>query len=71
MSRMHLYQNCSRKEVLKNSNLVGVMRVCSGLHSLEVAFPPHDSNDAGSNLAEVVEFLRMEKFREQVLQEGL
>jgi hypothetical protein len=38
---------------------------------LEVAFPPHDSGDAGSNLAEVVEFLRTEKFREQVLREGL
>jgi hypothetical protein len=34
-------------------------------------FPPHDSSDAGSNPAEVLEFLRMEKFREQVLQEGL
>jgi hypothetical protein len=27
--------------------------------------------DAGSNTAEVVEFLRTEKFREQVLREGL
>jgi hypothetical protein len=40
----------------------------SGLRSLEVAFPPHD---AGSNPAKVVEFLRTEKFREQVLREGL
>jgi hypothetical protein len=38
----------------------------SGLRSLEVAFPPHDSSDAGSNPAEAVEFLRTEKFREQV-----
>jgi hypothetical protein len=38
----------------------------SGLRSLEVAFPPHDSSDAGSIPAEVVEFLRMEKFREQI-----
>jgi hypothetical protein len=43
----------------------------SGLRSLEVAFPPHDSSDAGSNPAEVVEFLRTEKFSEQVLREGL
>jgi hypothetical protein len=28
--------------------------------SLEVAFPPHDSSDAGSNPAEVAEFLRTE-----------
>jgi hypothetical protein len=37
----------------------------SGLRSLGVKFPPHDSSDAGSNPAEVVEFLRTEKFREQ------
>jgi hypothetical protein len=37
----------------------------------EVTFPPHDSSDAGSNPAEVVEFLRTEKFGEQVLREGL
>jgi hypothetical protein len=43
----------------------------SGLRSLEVAFPPHDPSDAGSNPTEVVEFLRTEKFREQVLREGL
>jgi hypothetical protein len=43
----------------------------SGLRSLEVAFPHQDSSDAGSNPAEVVEFLRTEKFREQVLWEGL
>jgi hypothetical protein len=42
---------------------------CS-LRGLEVAFPPHDPSDAGSNLAEVIEFLRTEKFREQVLREG-
>jgi hypothetical protein len=29
---------------------------CSSLRSLEVAFPPHDSSDADSNPAEVVEF---------------
>jgi hypothetical protein len=34
----------------------------SGLRGLEVAFPPHDPRDAGSNPAEVVEFLRTEKF---------
>jgi hypothetical protein len=33
--------------------------------------PPHDSSDAVSNPAEVVEFLRTKKFREQVLREGL
>jgi hypothetical protein len=38
---------------------------------LEVTFPPHDPSDAGSNPKEVVEFLRTEKFREQVLREGL
>jgi hypothetical protein len=38
--------------------------VLSGLRGLEVTFPPHDP-------AEVVEFLRTEKFREQVLREGL
>jgi hypothetical protein len=43
----------------------------SGLRGLEVTFPPHDPSDAGSNPAEVVEFLRTEKFREQVLREGL
>jgi hypothetical protein len=37
----------------------------SGLRSLGVTFPPHDSSDMGSNPAEVVEFLRTEKFREQ------
>jgi hypothetical protein len=47
-----------------------VISILSGLRSLEVAFPP-DSSDAGSNPAEVVEFLRTEKFREQVLREGL
>jgi hypothetical protein len=29
----------------------------SGLRSLGLTFPPHDSSDAGSNPAEVVEFL--------------
>jgi hypothetical protein len=43
----------------------------SGLRGLEVMFPPHDPSDAGSNPAEVIEFLRTEKFREQVLREGL
>jgi hypothetical protein len=43
------------------------------LHYLKIQppFPPHDSSDAGSNPEEVVEFLRTEKFREQVLREGL
>jgi hypothetical protein len=31
--------------------------VFSGLRGLEVTFPPHDPSDAGSNPAEVVEFL--------------
>jgi hypothetical protein len=39
--------------------------------SVDSGNPPHDSNDGGSNPAEVVEFLRMEKFRDQVLREGL
>jgi hypothetical protein len=43
----------------------------SGLRGLEVTFPPHDPSDAGSNPTEVVEFLRTEKFREQVLRKGL
>jgi hypothetical protein len=43
----------------------------SGLHSLGVTFPPHDLSDAGSNPADVVEFLRTEKFREQVIREWL
>jgi hypothetical protein len=38
----------------------------SGLRGLEVAFP----GDAGSNPAEVVEFLRTEKFRERSPSEG-
>jgi hypothetical protein len=42
----------------------------SGLRSVGVTFPPHDSSDAGSNPAEGVVFLRAEKFREQVLREG-
>jgi hypothetical protein len=42
----------------------------SGLRGLEVAFPPHDPSDVGSNPAEVVEFLRMEKFRERSPSEG-
>jgi hypothetical protein len=42
----------------------------SGLRGLEVAFPPHDPRDAGSNPAEVVEFLRTEKFRERGPSEG-
>jgi hypothetical protein len=37
----------------------------SGLRGLEVTFPPLDPSDAGSNPAEVVEFLRAEKFRER------
>jgi hypothetical protein len=44
---------------------------CSGLRGLEVAFPPHDPRDAGSNPAEVVEFLRTEKFGNEVLRKGL
>jgi hypothetical protein len=42
----------------------------SGLRGLEVTFPPHDPSDAGSNPAEVVEFLRTEKFRERSPSEG-
>jgi hypothetical protein len=40
---------------------------CEYVESLGVTFPPHDSSDAGSNPAEVVEFLRTKEFREQVL----
>jgi hypothetical protein len=47
------------------------MNTISGLRSIGLTFLPHDSSDAGSNPAEVVEFLRTEKFREQVLREGL
>jgi hypothetical protein len=43
----------------------------SGLHGLEVAFPPHDPSDAGSIPAEVVEFFRTEKFGNKVLRKGL
>jgi hypothetical protein len=43
----------------------------SGLRGLEVAFPPHDPRDAGSNPAEVVEFFRAEKFGNEVLRKGL
>jgi hypothetical protein len=43
----------------------------SGLRGLEVAFPLHDPRDAGSNPAEVVEFLRTEKFGNEVLRKGL
>jgi hypothetical protein len=50
---------------------VAVKMCASGLHGVEVTFPPHDPSDTGSNPAEVVEFLRTEKFREQVLREGL
>jgi hypothetical protein len=45
--------------------LVALKSQLSGLRSLGVTFPPHDSSDAGSNPAEFVEFLRTEKFREQ------
>ena len=44
--------------------------ILSGLRGLDVTFPPHDSRFVGLN-PEVVEFLRAEKFREQVLREGL
>jgi hypothetical protein len=47
------------------------MALLNDLRSLGVRFPPHDSSDVGSNPAEVVEFLRTEKFREQILREGL
>jgi hypothetical protein len=47
---------------------VNICVYISGLHSLGVTFPPHD---ARSNPAEVVEFLRTEKFGEQVFREGL
>jgi hypothetical protein len=43
----------------------------SGLRGLEVAFPPHGPREAGSNPAEVVEFLRTEKFGNEVLRKGL
>jgi hypothetical protein len=43
----------------------------TGLRGLQVTFPPHDPSDVGSNPVEVGEFLRTEKFREQVLWEGL
>jgi hypothetical protein len=46
------------------------IRDVSGLRGLEVAFPPHDPSDAGSKPAEVVEFLRTEKFRERSPSEG-
>jgi hypothetical protein len=39
--------------------------VPGGLRGLEVTFPPLDPSDAGSNPAEVVEFLRTEKFKER------
>jgi hypothetical protein len=41
------------------------------LHETCVEIHIVDSSDAGSNPAEVVEFLRTEKFREQVLREVL
>jgi hypothetical protein len=44
---------------------IQLMVLKSGLRGLEVAFPPHDPSDAGSNPAEVVEFLSTEKFRER------
>jgi hypothetical protein len=50
---------------------MGVYMHISGLRGLEVTFPHHDPSDAGSNPAEVVEFLRTEKFRKQTLREGL
>jgi hypothetical protein len=46
-------------------NTVVVTYFYSGLRGLEVTFPPHDPRDAGSNPAEVVEFLRTEKFWER------
>jgi hypothetical protein len=51
--------------------LISIVIALSSLLGLEVMFPPHDPRDAGSNPVEVVEFLRTEKFREQVLREGL
>jgi hypothetical protein len=68
-------------QILYNMHVNDTMWVCgkevqltghrSGLRGLEVTFQPHDPSDAGSNPTEVVEFLRTEKFREQVLREGL
>jgi hypothetical protein len=48
-----------------------VVQLSGNFLLMEVTFPPHDPSDEGSNPAEVVEFLRTEKFREQVLREGL
>jgi hypothetical protein len=66
----HLFILMLCNALLRSWNLSMVYAGNSGLHSLEVVFPPHNSSDAGSNPAEV-EFLRTEKFREQVLREGL
>ncbi|PNF14989.1 hypothetical protein B7P43_G01541 [Cryptotermes secundus] len=52
-------------------NYFSQLLTVSGLRSLGVTFPPHVSTYAGSNPADVVEFLRAEKFRKQVLGEGL
>jgi hypothetical protein len=48
-----------------SKNNLTVCVTASGLRGLEVTFPPLDPSDAGSNPAEVVEFLRTEKFRER------
>jgi hypothetical protein len=56
-----------RTRVPEDPNYGAIELKKSGLRSLEIAFPPHDSSNAGSNPAEVVEFLRTDKFREQVL----
>jgi hypothetical protein len=65
------YIQIAQKSLKEREKFQGLGADESGLRSLEVAFPPHDSSDAGSNPAEVVKFLRTEKFWEQVLREGL
>jgi hypothetical protein len=67
----HTHQRVGHYLHVAMQNFDLVFSQTSGLRSLGVTFPPHDSSDAGSNPAEVVEFLRTEKFREQVLREGL
>jgi hypothetical protein len=66
-------RNFSNNDLIKNGavwRIITLTVLGSGLRGLEVTFPPHDPSDAGSNPAEIVEFLRTEKFREQSPSEG-
>jgi hypothetical protein len=59
----HLWDECKSSPLYFQPATAAQSTSC--FRGLEVTFPPHDPIDAGSNPAEVVEFLRTEKFRER------